>query len=155
MSSAEPAKPAICSAVAYRQFDFWAGDWDAFDVDKPNAPVARTQVTRILEGCVLLEVYEGTDGLVGQSFTIYDASRRVWHQTWVTNQGGLLIIEGEMLSGEMVLIGADRTKDGKERQVRGTWKRVDGGVRETAVTSTDGGRTWNPWFDLVFHPHKS
>jgi DICT domain-containing protein len=54
----------------------------------------------------------------------------------------------------MVLSGADRTDDGKERRVRGIWKPEDGGVRETAVTSTDGGKTWKPWFDLVFRPHK-
>jgi ketosteroid isomerase-like protein len=30
---------------------------------------------------------------------------------------------------------------------------MSGGVRETAVTSTDGGKSWKPWFDLVFRPH--
>ena len=48
----------------------------------------------------------------------------------------------------MVLTGVDHAKGG--RLVRGTWKPENGGVRETAVTSTDGGRTWKPWFDLVF-----
>jgi hypothetical protein len=154
VSAAGPAKAAACSAPPYRQFDFWVGDWDAFDVDKPNLPVARTRVTRILEGCALLEVYEGTNGLIGQSFSIFDASRNVWHQSWVTNRGALLVIEGGIRAGEMVLSGADRTKDGKTRLVRGTWKPVEGGVSEAAVTSTDGGTTWNPWFDLVFRPHK-
>lgn len=153
--SAEPAKPTACSASVYKQFDFWVGDWDAFDRDNPNKPVARTRVTRILDGCVLLEIYEGTEGFVGQSFTIYDASRDVWHQTWVTNRGELLNIEGGFRAGEMALSGVDRTKDGGKGHVRGTWKPVSGGVRETAVTSTDGGKTWNPWFDLVFRPHKS
>ena len=23
-----------------------------------------------------------------------------------------------------------------------------------AFTSTDGGKTWKPWFDLMFRPHK-
>ncbi len=54
----------------------------------------------------------------------------------------------------MVLRGADRTADGKERYVRGVWKPVDSGVRETAVTSVDGGKTWRPWFELVFRHHK-
>jgi hypothetical protein len=31
----------------------------------------------------------------GQSFTIYDVARDVWHQTWVTNRGELLEIEGK------------------------------------------------------------
>jgi hypothetical protein len=30
----------------------------------------------------------------------------------------------------------------------------DGAVRETAMASTDGGKTWEPWFDLWFRPHK-
>jgi hypothetical protein len=88
----------------------------------------------------------------GQSFTIYDASRKVWHQTWVTNQGVLLVIEGGMHGNEIVLSGRDRTTDGKTRYVRGTWKPVSGGVREVAVTSIDGGKTWTPWFDIIFRP---
>ena len=137
----------------YRQFDFWIGDWDAFDVDNPGKVVARTQVTRILDGCVLLEDYQGVDGHFGQSFTIYDSSRSRWHQTWVTNQGTLLVIEGGFEDGKMVLRGADRTKD-KTRQVRGVWKAVPDGVQETAVISTDGGKTWTQWFDLIFRSHK-
>lgn len=149
-----PAKPPSCSAPEYRQFDFWIGDWDAFDVDKPTAVVARNRVSRILDGCVLLEDYAGTSGSHGQSFSIYDASRKVWHQSWVTNRGVLLVVEGGMQNGAMVLSGLDRAADGKQRQVRGVWKPVDGGVRETAVTSTDGGKTWNLWFDMLFRPHQ-
>jgi hypothetical protein len=153
-SSAEVATSAACSDPIYRQFDFWAGDWDVFELDNPSKPVAHARITRILNGCVLLEVYEGADSHIGQSFTIYDASRNVWHQTWVTNQGGLLMIEGGMQGADMVLEGADLTRDHKQRHVRGTWRAIDGGVRETAVVSTDGGKTWNPWFDLLFRGHR-
>jgi DICT domain-containing protein len=108
----------------------------------------------LLVGCVLREKYSGADGNQGQSLRIYDISRRVWHQTWVTNRGELLTIEGTFQYGAMTLSGADRTADGKERRVRGVWKPENGGVRETAVTSTDGGKTWKPWFDLNFRSHK-
>jgi hypothetical protein len=154
-SAAETAEATGCAASPYRQFDFWIGDWDAFDVDNPNKVVARTRVTRILGGCVLLEDYQGADGHFGQSFTIFDSSRNRWHQTWVTNQGTLLTIEGGLKDGNMVLQGAERTKNNVTRQIRGTWKAVPEGVRETAVISTDGGKTWTPWFDLVFRSHKS
>lgn len=153
--SADSTKPAACSAPEHLRFDYWAGDWDAFDIDNPLKSVARTRVDRILDGCVLFERYEGTDGFQGQSFTTYDASRKVWHQTWVTDRGQLLIIEGGIQAGEMVLAGVDRAATGKERQVRVVWKPADGGVRETAVTSIDGGKTWNPWFDLMFRAHKT
>jgi DICT domain-containing protein len=125
-----------------------------FDVDKPATRVARTRVDRILNGCALREDYQDATGLKGQSFSIYDASREVWHQSWVTNRGRLLVIEGTFQAGEMVLSGVDRTPTGEERHVRGAWKAVNGGVRETAVISTDGGKTWQPWFDLLFRRHR-
>ena len=151
--SEKPSKPAPCATPEYRQFDFWLGDWDAFDFDNPTTKVARTRVDLILDGCVLLENYEGADGHKGQSFSVYDSSRKVWHQSWVTNRGELLVIEGKFEAGEMVLSGVDRTAAGQPL-VRGIWKPVNGGVREIAVTSSDGGKTWKPWFDLLFRPHK-
>lgn len=152
LSQTPPQRHRACTAPEYHQFDFWIGDWDAFDLDKPTVLAAHNRVDRILDGCVLREDYRSLDGSEGQSFSIYDASRRVWHQTWVTNRGKLLVIEGQFRSGEMVLAGVDRTEEGKERQVRGVWKPVKDGVRETAVTSVDGGNTWQPWFDMIFRP---
>jgi hypothetical protein len=139
VSAAEPAPSAKCVAAAYRQFDFWAGYWDVFDVGS-SIPVAHARIGPILDG-VLREDYQGTDGHKGQSFTIYDAARKVWHQSWVTNRGELLEIEGKTENGEIILSGEDRAAGSL---VRGTWKRQNGNVRETAVTSTDGGNTWKP-----------
>ena len=152
-SGPAPAKPPACAAPEYRQFDFWVGDWDAFDVSDPKTAVAHARVDRILDGCALLEDYRSANGSHGESFSIYDASRKLWHQSWVTNRGRLLVIEGGMEAGVMVLSGTDVQADGKERRVRGMWKPITGGVRETAVASTDSGKTWQPWFDLLFRPH--
>jgi ketosteroid isomerase-like protein len=143
-----------CATPEYRQFDFWAGDWDAFDLENPNVPAARVRVDRILDGCALHEDYEGVNGHKGESFSIYDASRKVWHQSWVTNRGELLTIEGRMEDSRMILSGVDRNESRADRQVRGRWQPVSGGVRETAVRSTDGGKTWEPWFDMMFRPHR-
>lgn len=150
VASVESPKSGSCVAPTYRQFDFWAGDWDVFDVGSP-IKVAHARVDLILDGCVLREDYQGSDGHIGQSFTIYDAARKIWHQSWVTNRGELLVIEGKIEAGEMALSGEDHAKGAL---VRGTWKAENGNVREIAVTSTDGGKTWKPWFDLVFRPHK-
>lgn len=141
-----------CSAPEYHQFDFWVGDWDAFDAYNPSKPVARLRVDRILDGCVLREDYQGADGHQGQSLSIYDASRQVWHQTWVTNRGELLTIEGGFRNGAIILSGVDHPA-GVTRQVRGTWKPAPGGFTETGVISTDDGKTWKPWFDLIFRPY--
>jgi len=152
--SAQSSKTNPCAASEFHQFDFWLGDWDSFEIGS-SAKDAHIRVDRILEGCVLREDYQGANGHLGQSFTIYDASRKLWHQTWVTNRGELLEIEGKFHSGEMVLSGSDLTATGEKREVRGVWKPVEGGVRETAVASVDGGHTWKPWFDLIFRPHSS
>jgi hypothetical protein len=98
--AAESAPSARCMAAAYRQFDFWAGDWHVFDVGS-SIPVAHARIDLILDGCVLREDYPGTDGHKGQSFTIYDAARKVWHQSWVTNRGELLEIKGKRRMGRL------------------------------------------------------
>jgi hypothetical protein len=66
----------------------------------------------------------------------------VWHHRRVTNRGQLLVIEGNLQDGTMILTGTDRTASGEERHVRGLWKPVDGSVRETAFTSTHAGKNW-------------
>jgi ketosteroid isomerase-like protein len=152
MSSHQAGTANPCLASEFRQFDFWLGDWDAYDIGK-SASLARAHVEPILDGCVLHEDYQSVAGPKGQSFSVYDPSRKVWHQSWVTNRGQLLVIEGKLEAGEMILAGADLTAEGKERRVRGIWKPVEGGVRETAVTSSDAGSTWQPWFDIIFRPH--
>lgn len=151
VSQERPVAAGLCSAPEYRQFDFWVGDWDSYD-PTTSTKDAHVRVDRILGGCVIHEDYQSVDGHKGESFSIYDASRRVWHQTWVTNGGTLLVIEGSFESGEMVLSGIDHQVG--DSIVRGVWKPVDDGVRETAVRSADGGKTWKPWFDLMFRAHK-
>jgi hypothetical protein len=143
--SAENQPSAPCASPPYHQLDFWIGDWDVFETGKP-VRVAHARIDSILNGCVLREDYQATDGHEGQSFTIYDNSKGGWHQTWVTSRGELLQIEGAFNNGEMILSG----KNQQGAIVRGTWKPVDTDVREIAVISTDQGKTWTPWFDIVF-----
>jgi hypothetical protein len=149
---AQSGSAPACASPEYHQFDFWIGEWDIFDIDDLKTVTAHVRVESILDGCVLKETYEGANGVNGQSFSIFDRTRRVWHQTWVTSHGQLLIVEGQLTNGNMVLSGADKSPDGKDRLTRGTWIAQNGSVRETAVRSTDGGKTWQPWFDLIFKP---
>ena len=143
-----------CSTSVYRQFDFFAGDWDTYDVGDPAKVVARNKVDIILDGCVIREDYRQDDGMHGMSFSLYDAARGVWHQSWVTSRGELLLLDGGVQGDRMVFTGAQKTKDGKPSLLRGVWYRQDGGVRETATRSSDGGKSWQPVFDIVFRPHQ-
>ncbi|WP_266157378.1 hypothetical protein [Dyella silvatica] len=145
--------PAHCQDSAYRQFDFWLGDWDTYRIGAANpSSVARNRVTAILGGCVLHEVYQRTDGYTGESYTIYDAARKRWHQSWVTNEGELLVAEGTQQGKQIVLTGS--TYDAKgETLHKVSWEPTAEGVRETATASSDGGKTWAPEFDIMFRKH--
>jgi hypothetical protein len=141
--------PPTCAAVEYRQFDFWAGDWN---VTQNGKPAGTNRIEKILGGCALLEHWEGAGGSRGNSLNYYDAVRHVWHQTWIDNQGAPLELDGGLEGGNMVLTG--NTKDpasGAAVVNRLTWTlRPDGKVRQHWETSTDGGKTWRTAFDGLY-----
>jgi ketosteroid isomerase-like protein len=150
---AASAKPSPCSAPEFRQLDFWAGDWDVCDIANPATQVARVKVDHILDSCVLREDYQDNEGHKGQSFCISDATLKAGHQSWLTNHGQILLLNGGLDGNQIVLNATEHTLEGGNKLIRGAWKPVEGGVRETAVTSLDEGKTWKPWFDLMFRPH--
>ena len=144
-----------CSASSYHALDFWIGDWDTFETDAPGGPsVARARVEPIAQGCAVHELYEQNDGLVGDSLLSYDPVRRQWQQTWVTNFGSLMVLWGDFMGGALVLEGEAHLRDGKSVIQRITWKAQGAGVRESAVLSKDGGKTWSPAFDVLFLKHR-
>jgi len=144
-----------CAAAEYHQLDFWIGDWDTFETDTHGGPlIARARVEPIAQGCAIHELYEQTDGLVGDSILSYDAVRKQWQQTWVTNRGSLMVLWGGFEAGALVLEGESHLRDGTTVRQRITWKTQDNGVRESAVLSKDGGKTWTPAFDVLFLEHK-
>jgi hypothetical protein len=145
------AKSPGCAAPEYRQMDFWIGDWDTFETDgSVKESEARAQITPIAQGCAIHELYEQNDGLIGDSILSYDPVRKHWQQTWVTNRGALMVITGNWKDGAMVLEGEVHLNTGATVLQRISWKAQDGGVREWAVMSKDGGKTWTPAFDVLF-----
>jgi hypothetical protein len=148
--AATPTSPH-CSAAEFHQLDFWIGDWDTFETDAPSGPsIARARVEPIAQGCAIRELYEQTDGLVGDSILSYDSVRKQWQQTWVTNRGSLMVLWGNFRDGALILEGEAHLRDGKSVMQRITWKAQDDGVRESAVLSKDGGKTWTAAFDVLF-----
>ncbi len=146
---------AKCPLAEYRQFDFWLGDWDTFESDHSTpGSVARTHVTPIASGCAIHELYEQVDGLIGDSILSYDGARKVWQQTWVDNYGALLQLSGAFKDGAVTMEGEMHLQGGKAIKQRITWKAEDGGVREFSTRSKDGGKTWEPFFDVLFKKHK-
>ena len=139
-SAKQNAPPAYCGGREYKQFDFWVGDWDSFD-DK-GVLQGHNLVEKILGGCALQEYWSGTDGARGTSFSIYDRSRKVWNQTWVSNHGNLLPIEGYLQGNSITLIGTHVGADGRAELHRTVWTPTDYGVHQLWDFSKDGGKTW-------------
>jgi hypothetical protein len=150
-TAADAPVSSHCTAAEYRQLDFWIGDWDTYETEAPQgASIARARVEPIAGGCAIRERYEQTDGLIGDSILSYDPVRRQWQQTWVTNRGAIMVLWGGVKDGALVLEGETHLRDGKSVRQRITWETRDDGVREWAVLSKDGGKTWTPAFDVLF-----
>jgi hypothetical protein len=150
LASAQEAveAPPPCAGGEYRQFDFWLGSWE---VKTSDGSVAGTNaIDSILNGCVLREQWRGARGMTGSSFNTYDPPAGTWHQTWVDDQGGFLLLSGALEEGAMVLRGEMLDDEGLVTH-RITWTPVaDGQVRQLWEASRDGGATWSVVFDGLY-----
>jgi hypothetical protein len=147
-SLASVANAGPCDSPAHRAFDFWIGHWD---VRTPDGKLAGTnKIERVQGGCALQERYTTARGYAGESLNIYDESRKVWHQTWVDNTGTLLVLEGGMRDGSMVLEGGTTGADNKTTKNRITWTaNKDGSVRQHWEIFDEGGK-WKTSFDGLY-----
>jgi hypothetical protein len=75
-AATSPKTAAPCARAEYHQFDFFLGDWDAYDVGSSQVK-AHGVVTRMLGQCAVRELYSRRDGYVGESFSVYDSARRL------------------------------------------------------------------------------
>ncbi len=145
---AGPALGGPCDAPAHRAFDFWIGEWQ---VRTPDGKVAGTnRIEREYDGCVLHERYSTGRGYSGESLNAYDPGRKVWHQTWVDSTGTLLLLEGGVREGRMVLEGQTTGADAVVTRHRITWTpNADGTVRQF-WESTDAKGAWTTAFDGTY-----
>ncbi len=146
-ASAAP-RPPTCKTAEHHQFDFWIGEWDVF---LPNGQKAgENRIEPIADGCALLENWTGRGNFTGKSLNIYDRDDKHWHQTWVDNSGGLLMIAGGLVDKRMVLTSEQPGPDGSAGALRQriTWTpNDDASVRQLWEASSDAGKTWTVQFD--------
>ena len=129
-----------------RDFDFWLGEWDVFGPQERQA--GRNSITALYGGGAIAEHWHGAGDVEGHSLNAYDPATDRWHQTWVDSTGGLLLLDGRLVDGSMVLQGSAVAADGgaSQRQ-RITWTPGPDGVRQHWETSDDDGSTWQTAFD--------
>ena len=137
-----------CSTPEHRQFDFWIGEWQGRTPEDKLAGINR--IESLHGGCVIRERYATGRGYSGESLNTYDATRKVWHQTWTDSAGLLLLLEGGFDGDSMVLEGNRTTADGRSERQRITWTpNEDGTVRQHwQVAPPDG--EWTTAFDGLY-----
>jgi len=148
-TATKPAtKPPACQSAEYRQWDFWIGNWASYT--KEGVLQGHNLVVQIEKTCALQEWWHGTDGLTGTSFSVFDKSRKVWNQTWVSSGGTLLPIEGRLIGKSIVLWGNHVGANGIPELHRTIWTpKDDGGILQVWDKTLDGGQTW----EIIYEGH--
>ncbi len=136
-----------CSSSEYLQFSFWLGKWTAFS--ESGQKLGTNELVKVMGGCAMQENWQGAGGKYrGTSYNFYDAVEKTWHQTWVDNAGGHLILSGGLIGDEMQLSGERKQPNGKVVRDRITWTPLeDGRVRQHWQTTADNGESWGEVFD--------
>jgi hypothetical protein len=136
--------------TAAHDFDFWIGEWQVFG--PLGKQVGRSSITALFDTGALAEHWSAEGGFEGHSLNSYDVVRRCWHQTWADSSGGLLLLEGGLVDGTMVLEGVAPVEEGSEPQrQRITWSPEEGGVRQHWETTSDD-TVWTTVFDGHYRP---
>jgi hypothetical protein len=146
------APSAGCDGPESHQLDFWLGEWQLSYVEDGKPATSHNRITRILDGCVVLEEFEGPPGtaLVGRSLSTFDRVTRRWKQTWVDNTGTYLDFTGGLQDGRMVF-AREAQRDGKRFAQRMVFEDVKrDSLRWLWQRSDDGGSTWKTLWEIGY-----
>ncbi len=160
LSASVYAQQKPCSAPAYRQFDFWIGEWEAFAKDGQKAGDSKISV--ILDSCIILEEWTSatvSQGIryAGKSFNTYNSLTRQWQQTWVDNVGGSNeYLEGKAGNNSIVFRSTPFrfSKDTMAIRQLSFYKLSENKVRQHGEISKDKGNTWATEYDLEYRRKK-
>jgi len=133
---------AYCSSPESSQFDFWLGNWELTWNDTGKGT---NHVEKILGSCVVQENFnDPANNFTGKSWSMYNATKKEWQQTWVDNQAGYIVLKGKYADGKMVLSTEPvKTPDGKESISRMIFYNITKNSFDwNWEKSTDGGKTW-------------
>jgi hypothetical protein len=137
-----------CSEGPYHQFDFLIGEWTAFAAG--GADVAgHVKVSRVADGCGLLEEATPTKGPPVTALYVYDPASTLWRRESVAGDGQLISLQGGLQNGEMTLEG-EQAGTADHSLARIVWRTQGQVINESGERSSDG-RDWSTWFDLELH----
>ena len=149
-----------CSGQEYRRFDFWLGEWEAFNLK--NVKAGDSKISLMNDSCTILE--EWTSATLqkgfryrGKSFNMYNAAEKQWQQYWVDNTGSSTNYnKGTYTDGKIVFL-TDNSQVNDTTWLMQRLTFYDLGpdkVRQHGETSNDGGKTWKTSYDLEYRRKK-
>jgi len=155
LNSAKSQSPCTSMPV-YRQFDFWLGEWEAFEPKGTKS--GDSKISHILDSCIILEEWtsqQKTGNLVyaGKSFNTYNAVTNQWQQTWVDNSGGTIeYLEGKAGDGNIIFMTRPFAFNKDTMAIRKlSFNKLSADkVRQHGEISKDNGTSWKTEFDLEY-----
>lgn len=145
-----PAPQYGCDSPESKQLDFWVGEWEP---GYANGGKSRNRITKILDGCVILEEFSGAPGtrLDGRSYSTFDRAAKAWKQTWVDNTAACLDFTGGLVEGRMEFRREATGKDGTRFLQRMIFDDVKAdSLKWLWQRSNDGGKTWTTTWEIDY-----
>jgi hypothetical protein len=129
-------------------FDFWVGKWEV-TWTQPDGKLGKgtNTVTKVLDDKVIQENFKvedgSTKGYLGTSISVYNPSKKTWHQGYADNQGGYFNFIGEK-QGEKKIFKTNIVVVGEKQNIQ---RMVFYDIKENSFvwdweSSEDGGKTW-------------
>jgi hypothetical protein len=148
---------------AYRQFDFWIGEWDVIlrtlrgDNSWEDSRAARAKIYRILDGRAILELWDeqsNDNSIRGYSLRFFDPAREEWRLflNWPgNNRSGTSTLNGSFRHGRGEFYSTQTGADGVATISRYTFSDISPDrLRWDDGFSVDGGRTWRANWIMEF-----
>jgi len=160
LSNAQQPSRLPCSDPVYRQFDFWIGEWEAYNLKGQKAGDSKIEL--ILDSCIILENWTSASiikGLryAGKSYNTYNAATKKWQQYWVDNTGGVTeYFDGHFENDKIILQTANIKQPDRTNKIQKMtfFNLGPDKVRQFGESSTDEGKTWKTDFDLEYRRKK-
>ena len=147
---------------------FWSGEWEVTQGD--GTPVSKVLWELGPEGCYLVETWrglsEGTPDVFAvmaysreqKNWSYFAASTRPGPETWWPDNPPWrtqrsLFDDGHMVDNEFRFVTKEPLAEGTTARFS-YFNLPDGRIRELSLLSSDGGKTWETEYDLIWQRKK-
>ncbi|HNQ13559.1 MAG TPA: hypothetical protein PKM16_10165 [Bacteroidia bacterium] len=102
---AQTTEECPCCKDEYKEFDFWLGEWEVFDVE--GKKVGNSQISKSERNCILFEKWTSVGDHTGSSINFFDQKNYEWNQVWVDNNGLILKLKGGLIANGIIQMSSE------------------------------------------------